>query len=505
MRGMITRQTLTYLLVILLLLLGTGCIPQEPILVYVTPTLAEPVAEATSVPTLTLPSATPSDMAVSATSTLTHTPAPPTATTPPPTVDPRATVIGAVIGQDYTLPPTSTPLPTATGLPPTVSPTVTTMPSATAGGPRPTSLPGLDAARMGIQLDPTLNQQDWNQAVVDIQRLGVKWLKVQVAWKSLQPNGPDEISEDFRRLEIYLETAFNSGLDIMVSIAKAPNWARAVDQNEDGPPDNPQALADFISLMLGEFGTSLDAIEVWNEPNLVREWRGALPFNGAGYMQLFEPSYRAIRAFSPTLPVITAGLAPTDDNPSVGSRNDRSFLEEMYAAGLAQYADVGVGIHPYGWGNAPDSTCCDLNPEPGWDDDPHFFFLDNVNDFRAIMVSNGHSAARLWATEFGWASWDGFPGEAPDVWMTYVDECEQGQYTVRAFEMAQGWDYMGPMILWNLNFALLTGMVENRDERAAYSLLTPLNPRERAAYWMLFDAVRPDEQLPSYSRCPGPG
>lgn len=504
MPRMMTRHSLSSVFIVLLLApLVAGCIPQEPILVYVTPTPAESAIAATPVPTLLLPTATPSQAPMLPTLTLTHTPPPPTATIPPPTVDPHATIIGAVIGQDHSLPPTSPPGATPTSAPAT--PALTPSPSETPSGPRPTALPALDPARMGIQLDPTLDQQDWNQAVADIQRLGVKWLKVQVAWKSLQPNGPDEVSEDFRRLEIYLETAFNSGLDIMVSIAKAPNWARAADQNEDGPPDNPQALADFISLMLREFGTSLDAIEVWNEPNLAREWRGALPFTGAGYMRLFEPSYRAIRAFSPTLTVITAGLAPTDDNPSVGSRNDRSFLSEMYAAGLAQYADIGVGIHPYGWGNAPDATCCDLNPEPGWDDDPHFFFLDNVNDFRAIMVNNGHGGARLWATEFGWASWDAFPGAAPEQWMTYVNECEQGQYIVRAFEMAQGWDYMGPMILWNLNFALLTGMVENRDERAAYSLLTPLNPRERAAYWMLFDAIRPDQQLASYSRCPGSG
>lgn len=499
---MMKTKPLTLICITFLLFIA-ACAP-EPILVYVTPTPAETAIVSSPVPTLEVATAT---VELSPTTAPTVTANPPSATPQP---NANATVVGAVIGQGYTLPPTATPRPTNTVPPPTEGPSSTPAPTdqppaTSTTGPKPTALPNLDAARMGIQLDPTLNQTDWNQAVSDIQKLGVKWLKVQVAWKSLQPNQAGEIGEDFRRLEIYLETAFNSGLDIMISVAKAPGWARRTNQAEDGPPDNPQDLADFISLMLREFGTSIDAIEVWNEPNLSREWQGALAFNGTGYMQLFAPSYNAIRAFSPTMTIITAGLAPTGDNPAVGARNDRSFLQEMYNAGLGQYNDVVIGVHPYGWGNAPDATCCDMTLEPGWDDDRHFFFEDNIDDFRQIMTQNGHASAQLWATEFGWATWEGFPGSAPDQWMTYVNECQQGNYIIRAFQIGQSRDYMGPMILWNLNFAMLAGLVDSGDERAAYSLLTPLNPRERAAYWMIYDAIRPDEQLASYSRCPGSG
>ncbi|MBL8153858.1 MAG: hypothetical protein JNM70_06705, partial [Anaerolineae bacterium] len=96
------------------------------------------------------------------------------------------TPIGAVIGGDYVLPPTSTPIPSATPIPVTVeasaTPTSPPPPSNTPQppGPAPTALPNLDPSRMGIQLDPNLSQADWNAALGDIQRLGVKWLKVQV-------------------------------------------------------------------------------------------------------------------------------------------------------------------------------------------------------------------------------------------------------------------------------------------------------------------------------------
>jgi hypothetical protein len=82
--------------------------------------------------------------------------------------------------------------------------------------------------------------------------------------------------------------------------------------------------------------------------------------------------------------------------------------------------------------------------------------------------------------------------------MTYNDKWAQANFTMRAFQIGQSSDYIGPMFLWNLNWGILPGMVDNRDERAAYSLLVPLQPSERPLYWMIYDAVRPDVQLDRY-------
>jgi hypothetical protein len=164
----------------------------------------------------------------------------------------------------------------------------------------------------------------------------------------------------------------------------------------------------------------------------------------------------------------------------------------MYNAGLAAYTDVAVGFHPYSWGNSPDAHCCNAVDGQNWDDDPHFFFADTLEDYREIMVNNNDADADLWATEFGWATWEGFPGDAPEVWMTYNSPLEQANYTLRAFEIGQQLDYMGPMFLWNLNFADANPqLIEERDERIAYSLVLPEgNPQERPLYWMLYDTPR---------------
>ncbi|MEP6988955.1 MAG: hypothetical protein ABI970_25355, partial [Chloroflexota bacterium] len=100
---------------VLLSVLMVACSPQAPIVIYVTPTHE---AEAASLPTIvpTVIPATVVPVVPSALPTLTETPLP----TGP--IVPTNTPLGAVIGGDYTLPPTSTPQPTVTPLPPTAGP-----------------------------------------------------------------------------------------------------------------------------------------------------------------------------------------------------------------------------------------------------------------------------------------------------------------------------------------------------------------------------------------------
>ncbi|MDZ4765224.1 MAG: cellulase family glycosylhydrolase [Chloroflexota bacterium] len=422
---------------------------------------------------------------------------------------PTVTVRGPIVGGGAQ-PPTPTVDPAATLAP---NPTVTPVAPTTTLTP----LPYLNAEVMGVQLEVNLSSDDWAEAMRRVtDNLSVRWIKLQIPWREMQPDSADRVdSEFFRRVEQYIEDANLRGLNVLISVAKAPGWARSV-LDEDGPPDNPQALANFLTLMLREIspdqsrgivGEYIDAIEIWNEPNLRREWQGALPFNGAGYMQLFAPAYTAIRAYSSSMPIITAGLAPTSN--SDGSVDDTDYLRQMYAAGLGGYSDVSVGLHPFSWGNAPDAVCCP-NPSSGWDDNPHFFFADTVRAYRDLMVANGHGATKMWVTEFGWATWDSYPGDPPtgSEWMRFNDRWDQAAYTIRAFEIFQSTEYFGPAMLWNLNFATLNSMIQNRDERAAYSLVLPgsagvvdinsADRTERPLYWMIYDAVRPDVQLERY-------
>jgi hypothetical protein len=522
-----------------MLVMAFGCAPQ---VIYVTPTpgptlttdlaamaSATAAAQAALAPTLSeTPTSTVTETstvepstATSIAPTVSETPfaaatatvEAPSATAAIPEVTPGPTSIvqGPIVGPEYALPASPVP-PSPQPVSPTAGPSPTSPPEGVT--PSPVNLPTLNGSEMGIQLDVNLDDSDWDFAMSKIEQLGVSWIKVQLPWRDMQPTGPTENDNPFfRRVEQHIEDANRRGFNVLVSVVKAPLWARS-SRAEDGPPDDPQALANFITFLFAEinagdrpqdqavYGLYIDAVEVWNEPNLIREWQGNLAFTGAGYMRLFDAAYDAVRAVSPDVPVITAGLAPVGEVS--GARNDRAFLREMYAAGLAgsNYQNVYVGVHPYGWGNAPDATCCDSVDGRSYDNNRVFYFRDTLDDYRDIMVNSGDSNRRMWVTEFGWATWDGFPGAAPEEWMSYQDKWGQGGYTIRAFQIGQERDYIGPMVLWNLNFSVLSGLIENRDERAAYSILVPgescqvdVSSRERTErplFWMLFDAIHTD-------------
>ncbi|MDX2075066.1 MAG: hypothetical protein SFZ02_01435 [bacterium] len=462
-----------------------ACAPEERIVIVITPTPANVVNVATS----TIMVSPTTEETVTSTPTATATETDSIAVIPTQTPEPIPTIgdgtrVGPIVPPNYVLP--TLPVPTA------IIPTITTTPSPTntQSGPTATPIPLLDASRIGLQLYSNVGQAEWEGYVQQAERTGVQWIKIQVNWAFLQPESANVFNDQMQLFERQVETASRPpNMRVLLSIAKAPSWARTVN-NEDGPPNNPQDLADFITFMLTKtkIGGAIDAIEIWNEPNLIREWRGTLPFSGAGYMQLFAPSYNAIRAYSPTIQIITAGLAPTGQ---IGSDtvDDRTFLQQMYAAGLANYgADVFVGAHPYGWGNPPDARCCDAIPDRGWDDNPKFFFIENIESVYGIMQASGHNT-KMWITEFGWATWEGLPTEAPELWMTYNTARDQLNYTIRAFQIGQELPYVEGMILWNLNFANMF-RVEQRDEVAGYSLINPaLLPIERPLYRALIQAT----------------
>lgn len=435
----------TWLLVITVALLS-ACDAQEASPILVTSTAARVAQSASATPTLV-----PSE----ATALPTRTP-----------IAGDGSFIGSVLEPNRPIPSNIPALPTLTPTPEGAA-TATLVPTATPA----IAVPTLDKAQMGIQVYYNMGVEDFTQVLWLAQQIDVGWVKFQVDWSFFQPNSPDEDADIMRAFVLYVQGAKNGGFKTLLSVAKAPNWARNSNQTEDGPPDDPQALGRFLARLLEQIKPeNVDAIEIWNEPNLLREWYGALPFSGAGYMQLFRPTYDAIKAISPNIHVITAGLAPTSN--TAGSLDDRVFLQQMYDEGLANYPDVSVGVHPYSWGNAADAVCCNAVEGRDWDDNPRFFFLDTLNDTRAIMERNNHAMAQMWVTEFGWATWEGFPNEAPEFWMTYNSALQQAEYTLRAFEIGAQREDVGLMVLWNLNFANQT-LIEARSEMAAYSLLAP--------------------------------
>jgi polysaccharide biosynthesis protein PslG len=410
---------------------------------------------------------------------------------------------GAVVDPNYTPPPTRTPGPasptTEVTLPPVVTP-----------GPSPTPGPLLRPDLIGIQVHAYLTDEQWASMLDHAQALGVKWIKIQIQWKQLEPE-PGNFTPLYMAHVLHVQRASLRGFRTMISIAKAPAWARPAG-SADGPPSDPSALASFVRRMVTDIKPEfLDAVEIWNEPNLIREWTG-VTMSGGEYMRYFDASYNAILDVQKAMPsalkpnhrvtVITAGPAPVITFPDGTTVDDRQWIRQLYAAGLGSYGDdVALGVHPYAWGNPPESMCCAASPGVfGWYEHPSFYLRNTLQDYRAIVLENGDDARKMWITEFGYATYDGLrrsDGSAGSVsagseWQNQINQQQQAEYLLRALNLLQQppyYDYLGPTMVWNLNFATLPDFVDSGREEAGFSLLDNAG-RPRPVYSKLAGAAK---------------
>jgi len=303
--------------------------------------------------------------------------------------------------------------------------------------------------------------------------MNFNWIKQQVEWKVFESN---QGNPDFGALEGIVNTANGKGINLLFSVVNAPGWAResGYDSSVGGPPADPATFASFNGKLAAKYcGTSLKAIEVWNEQNLHYEW-GNKPLNAGEYVNLLKPSYAAIKAACPSMTVVSGALTPAGSNGNL-AMDDFQYLEEMFQAGMANYADA-IGAHPSGYNVPPSKTyqeaCAAIqisgNSFNGACDSPHhsWSFRSTMEGYRSIASRYGASNKRIWPTEFGWAA-----GGAFDNRYAYANDNsleEQAQWTVEAYQMMKSWGWVGPAFLWNLNFRV----VANGTEKAQWGIVS---------------------------------
>jgi LysM repeat protein len=342
-------------------------------------------------------------------------------------------------------------------------------------GPTPTPRPPTPAPTgFGYGIQAYMIGQDHAQIVSTVKDMGFGWIKHQVVWKDLEKS---KGNIDWSPIDALVNSCYQAGLKVLLSVVKAPAWARGpnADLTVDGPPANPQDLANFMAAMAERYRGKVQAYEIWNEQNLHYEW-GNEALSASRYVQLLAAAYQAIKAKDPNAIVVSGAPTPTGANPPIAV-DDLVYLEQMYQAGLKNYCDA-VGVHPSGYNVPPDADWRTWSDPTaifrGPSDNHHhsWVFRGTMEGARNIMVRYGDSAKKLWPTEFGWASVEGL-GVSPKPGYEYAadnTQLEQARYIVRAFEMGKSWGWVGPMFLWNLNFGAVFGP---SDEKAAFSILYP--------------------------------
>ncbi len=316
----------------------------------------------------------------------------------------------------------------------------------------------------GVQAHMVHNDQA-GKVMQMTQGMGFNWVKQQIEWRVFEGT---QGQIDWGSMEGIINAANASGINLLFSVVNAPPWARepGFDNSVGGPPQDPQTYANFVGAVAGRYcGSALKAIEVWNEQNLHYEW-GNKPLNAAEYIQLLAPAYASIKAACPSIKVISGALTPAGNNGGL-AMDDMQYLEQMFQAGLNNYAD-GIGAHPSGYNVPPSATwetACEAiqlngNSFNGACDSPHhsWSFRSTMEGYRNLAVNYGAGNKLIWPTEFGWAA-----GGAFDPRYAYANDNsyeEQAAWTVEAYQMMRNWGWAGPAILWNLNFRVVADGTE---------------------------------------------
>jgi len=288
-----------------------------------------------------------------------------------------------------------------------------------------------------------------------VKKANLNWIKMAVPWRSIEPSCKNCI--DWDDLDRVVLAASQAGLKILARVDHQPAWSR-VTPVDNGPPDDIYDYADFVSVLAKRYregspkGT-IQAIEVWNEPNLSREWGGATidKSQASQYMFMLKQTYQLVKAEDPTKIIVSAGLSPTGTNDETAQPDD-VYLGWLYEEGLAQWSDA-IGMHGAGYGSAPEA---DLNSNPAF---AHAsFYFRRIEQLRDIMVLNGDSGKQVWLLEFGWTTDQVNPQYS---WYAVTAE-QQADYIVRAYKFAKDkWSpWVGPMFVWNIADPAWTPEVE---------------------------------------------
>ena len=186
----------------------------------------------------------------------------------------------------------------------------------------------------GVQIH--LPNQNIPQVIQAASALDVAWVKQQIEWAVYEPNAG---SINWAPLDEMVNAMDAAGFNILLTVSSAPGWARDSDQ-EKGPPTDYQTYANFVGQLAQRYKGKVDAYEVWNEQNLRREWNTPRGISAASYVELLRLAYTAIKNADSAALVVTGGLAPTGFNDGVNAIDDRVYLRQMYAAGVAEWSDA---------------------------------------------------------------------------------------------------------------------------------------------------------------------
>jgi len=319
---------------------------------------------------------------------------------------------------------------------------VLTIPGASGGGgsnppPQPTTAPPPPPATNGAwELGGQVS--DFS-AASKMTYAGMTWVKRQLRWA---PGATPDAS--------LITDAHAKGFKILLSVLGNPG-----DIAGGANFDNYAAYVGQLA------GMGADAIEIWNEMNLDREWPAG-QINPVTYADLLQRSYTQIKAKNPNTLVILGALSPTGAEGAFGLDhvwNDSRYLDGLAAAGAASYADC-IGVH-YNEGI--------VSPTQASGDPRDDYYTRYFGSMVATYYNAFGGARQLCFTELGYLTPEGYP-PLPGAfgWAGNTTVAQQAQWLGQAASLSSASGKVRMMIVFNVDFT-----VYNDDPQAGYAIVRP--------------------------------
>jgi LysM repeat protein len=268
---------------------------------------------------------------------------------------------------------------------------------------------------------------------------GMTWVKRQVIWTpGATPDGG------------LITDAHNRGFKILLSVLGHPG--------DIAGGANYANYAAFVG-QLARLGA--DAIEVWNEQNIDREWPTG-QISPVSYTQLLRQSYQQIKANNPNTLVISGAPAPTGAEGAFGLDrvwNDDRYIRGMAAAGAANYMDC-IGVH-YNEGI--------ISPTRSSGDPRDSYYTRYYGAMVNTYYNAFGGARRLCFTEIGYLTPEGYgPLPGAFAWAGNTTLAQQAQWLGEAASLAKNSGRVRLFIVFNVDLTRY-----DDDPQAGYAIVRP--------------------------------
>ncbi len=314
-------------------------------------------------------------------------------------------------------------------------------------GPQQTVETTMPVLGMHTRLTDEVEEWKIKRSLELVREMGAPTIVELFPWAYYEPERRGEYSWDHP--DIVIDHAEAQGLRVIARIGLTPAWARPPDTALNYlDSDSYDDFANFAAAFAKRYRGRVDHIIVLNEPNLTFEW-GGRQTEPADYVDLLRVVYPAIKAVNPEAVVLAGALAPTLEPPgSPNGLNDLTYLEQMYAAGVADYFDA-LSVHSYGLTFPPAA-------EPAED----VLNFRRTELLRDVMLAAGDDKP-FYITESGW-------NDHPR-WTRAVRPAQRIEYTLEALAYAEtNWPYVETLALW-----MFRTPAPNKNFLDYYTLVTP--------------------------------